>query len=106
VSRFIVVNVESMLLGYGWELAATTASGLAASGGGSTTPGGQVINLNLSAPDLILLNNLGFPPFPGGMTISVTSAVLLPNLSIQMAVIDPTHQDGCRLSALCQLGFN
>lgn len=113
VGTTAVINVQSTLAGHGWEIGTTPALGQAgidvcsgSGGGGVNTAGGQVLNLNVAAPGLVLLNGLLLPPFPGNIALPFSLGAPLANLSGQMIVIDGAHPDGWQLSALVELGFD
>lgn len=74
-------------------------------GGVLQTPGGQIVNLNLSDPSLFYLNGgpvLSLLPHPGAFTL--TTALPAPTLaSAQQLTTDVGHPDGFQLSQVPEL---
>jgi hypothetical protein len=93
-----VLTLTSILTGNQWELALGTAPLLAASAGGLVLGDGQILNMDLTDPNLLLLwNAFASPPFLNlSIPFSFPSAV---SLSAQLAVLDSTATSGVRLSA-------
>ncbi len=81
-----------------WISVAPAASGL---GAGLQTAGGQFINVDLSAPSILLPGVTG-PTGVDSSSVAPLTHVLAP-VTVQLFVEDPTHPDGYRLSAACEL---
>jgi hypothetical protein len=104
------VNVGSTLVGNGHDMLIGLAPTVPASGGGFTTPNGQVINMNLADPTAFFLFGsgglvLGLPPFTGNYSIPVTPLAPL-GVSAQVLVLDPGNLDGASLSQASRLEAN
>jgi len=98
------LNFASTLIGAPFDIAASVGQGLVAAGaGGYSTVGGQLINLDLSAPSLFFLNGGSLSnPFGGVFgangSIPVTSATPL-TAAGQMIILNPGQSDGFSISA-------
>ncbi len=99
-------NVSSPLTGNGWDLVADLGSGLVPLGGGGFSFGsaGQIVNVNLGSPTLLILNGFTFPPFPGNFSVPLSA---LPPFTVagQFVILDATQPDGARLSSGAELRF-
>ncbi len=90
-----------------WEAVFSARPAVALSQGGAMTPGGQIFNIDLTDPQLLFVNNLGFPafaiPFGFGSSNFVFPAPALPYLTLQGAILSPSHPDGFVMSAAAQI---
>ncbi len=102
----VMIGFQSTNVGFGWELALTAPEVLVPAGGGALILplSGQILNIDVTAPSLTLLNAFTFPPFPGNFALGFTSASPL-GISAQMLVIDPTNPDSFALSGATRLIF-
>jgi hypothetical protein len=99
---------SNSLLGYGWEVITSLAPIVTPGGGALVTSNGQIVNVNLADPGTAFLFGLSFPSFPAPFGIAAPATVTLampgvPVVSAQMAVLDPSHPDGFRLSQAFEL---
>ncbi len=96
-------TASSTLLGSPFDIAYTVPeTSVAASAGGFTTPGAQIVNLNLLAPSLgFALGGLSPFTFPYSMPLALPIASPVPlTVAAQMVIIDPSSADGFTLSAV------
>ena len=96
------ITVTSNLVGQGWEFILTPFPGVSAAQGALTTPGGQLVNIDLSAGGIFLFNNLSFPPWISTFSLPYNFPIAVPALGAQFQIFDPSHPDNSRLSALAQ----
>ncbi len=91
-------NISSTNVGLGWDLVIGGAVPVSSTGGGLTTPGGQILNISLADPTVSFLFGLTFAvPFanaslPFGAPVGFA-------LSAQMVNLAPSNPDGFALSA-------
>lgn len=101
------VDMNSSNAGAPWDVGLVPgASSIGLSAGGIATPAGQTVNLDLTNPSFLWLNNNfsaggGFPA--GGISLPYASANY--SVSGQMAVISATYSDGVALSQACDLSW-
>jgi len=96
------VTLNSTAIGP-FEIASALRPAIA--GGVFTTPGGQVVNVDLTDPSLSFVNgntNLTPVAHPGVLAIPLTSSVPFVGTG-QQVVLDPVHPDGFVLSQSCEL---
>ncbi|HMS17805.1 MAG TPA: hypothetical protein PKA37_13270 [Planctomycetota bacterium] len=100
----VTVGFLSSNLGFGCELLLTIPEPLRALGSGAfqLPASQQIVNINLAAPSLFLLNNFSLPPFTGNFFQQVTGTAPL-QVSAQMLVLDATNPDGFALSGPARL---
>ena len=88
--------------GLPWEMAISPDPSLAASCGGTTTAGGQAVNLDLQNPGLTFLYGGTVPsltvPFAGRSSSPFNVGLNPRTFTLQMAAVDPSHPDGIALS--------
>lgn len=99
------LNWRSNLAGHVYGLVLVPSPVVGARTGGSTTAGGQFINLALGgSPPLVLLGTF---VAPNGLanTLSFNIPTPLPPTSLQMFVVDPNHPDGFVLSAAVEIAL-
>jgi len=91
-------------LGTPWDLAVGFAPPVPLGGGALALIDGQVVNMSLADPTLILLNGLfAGGPFPAG-TLTIPFSIPIPlSISMQFAVADPSTASGARLSQALRL---
>jgi hypothetical protein len=99
-------NFASTLAGNGWEFAFTAGDLLLPLGGGGLLlpASGQILNLNLASPGLILLNGFAFPPFPGNFALPVSAPAPL-QIGAQMVILNPASPDGLAVSGGANLVY-
>ncbi|HMS16727.1 MAG TPA: hypothetical protein PKA37_07790, partial [Planctomycetota bacterium] len=78
-----------------------------ATGGAFITGGGQILNVPLNVAPLIFINGGAVPsfatPFPGNLTLNFLTPPSSLLISMQVAIVDPTHPDFFRISQGTQL---
>jgi len=90
--------------GQGWEIAYNLSPTVPAGSAGSfTTPGGQIVNLDLTQGLFFLFGGTGPVLLPHPGTFNAVVPVLPGTLSAQQLVLDPTNPEGVALSQACQL---
>jgi len=106
VNETVTITANSSNFGMPWDVGyAVGAPGRAASAGGITVPGGQIVNLDLTAPSLSYLNGFSFTsPFGAALSLPLTSPVPVSTTG-QMVVLDPGQAPGFALSALAEITF-
>jgi hypothetical protein len=100
------ITVTSNLVGQGWEFILTPFPGVSAAQGALTTPGGQLVNIDLAAGSIFLFNNLSFPPWISSFSLPYQFPGPVPFLGAQLQIFDPSHPDNSRLSALAQFSVS
>ncbi len=94
------------LLGQAWEAVLSPAPTISATTPGSAvTPGGQIVNLDLTQP-IIFLNGgpvLLLLPYPGNFAAPVNTGSVAQTLSAMQIMLDPTSPDFYTLSQSLQL---
>ncbi len=93
-----------------WELVVGTGSLVPASSGGMTLGPGQILNINLAMP-FLLLNNFFSTPSPGGGVPWASSSTIeigyqlsaAADLNFQAAILDASAPTGIRLSQATEL---
>ena len=100
------ITVGSNLVGQGWEFILTPYPGLSAAEGALTTPGGQLVNINLAGGNTVLFNGLSFPPWISTFVLPYQFPGPIPALGAQMQIFDPSHPDNSRLSALAEFSVS
>ena len=96
-----VLSLGSTNVGSAFEVVITLAPLIPASGGAFVTANGQILNANLAAAGVALLNGGVVPvfaPFPGPLNLTFTAPFMSLTASLQMAVLDSSHPDGFVLS--------
>lgn len=83
-------------------------NGLPTVPGGFITPGGQIVNLNLTGGFFSLNGGtiLTLLPFPGAISIPFTAPPAAGTISFQQLNIDPTNAEGASLSQAAQLDIS
>jgi hypothetical protein len=93
------VTATSSLAGNPWDIVVTAPEfPVARAGGGLTIPGGEIFNLDITAPSLGFLTNFT-AIYNGTLAFPFTLAAGLPPISAQFVVGDPASPSGVRLSA-------
>ncbi len=101
VSAPVVANINTTLTGNPFDLLFTAVPAVPSNAGGFQTPGGQHLNLNFADPSFTALFALTPMPIASTSLTAVIGGAGV--ISVQMVVIDPSHTEGCRLSAVNQL---
>lgn len=102
VNSAVSINLGG-LSGMPWEMAITAPEGgVPLGGGGIAIAGPQVINVDLTAPSLFFLYNLGFANSFVPLSIPANSSTAA-KYSMQMVVLDPAQPSGTALSHLNEL---
>lgn len=101
-----MLTIRSSLVGLGWQMGSASAPALSRDQGAPVSPStGQIINVNLNAPDFEWLFGQTLPPFPGNLEIPFTRSTPGEVVSSQLGVVDPTMSDGFSLSACCEARY-
>jgi hypothetical protein len=99
--------IASPNVGYGYEAIFANASIVPASAGAFVTGNGQLLNVPLNAGAPFFLNGGAVPSFASPFPGTISAPFLTPPqnllLSMQVAIIDPTHPDFVRLSQATEL---
>lgn len=105
IGATVNVAVQSGNIGFGWDLALTAPEApLPLGSGGIPLSGGQIVNIDITAPSLLFLNNQLLPPFPGNIILPVTGTGPIA-AAAQMIIIDGASPIGFSLSAPGRLIF-
>jgi hypothetical protein len=100
-------QLNSTNLGFGFEAIFAPAALIPATGGAFITGGGQILNVPLNVAPLIFINGGAVPsfatPFPGNLTLNFLTPPSSLLISMQVAIVDPTHPDFFRISQGTQL---
>jgi hypothetical protein len=102
----VTATVASTLLGAPYDIAISAAPPVPAGSPGSlTTPGGQIINLDLTQPFLFVIGGLAplSIPFPGSFSLPLTAPPAGTVTTAQMLIVDGTQVDGFSLSQAASL---
>lgn len=107
----VTADLSSQLVGAGWEVGITPGSMVTVSGGAVTTPGGQIVNIDVAAPGVTYLYGGLAPdfstPFPAPtFQIPFLAPPTVGSTSFQLGVLNVGHPDGFSLSQGCQLDRN
>lgn len=92
----------SSLTGAGWDAGVSALPGVPLGGGAIPTPGGQIVNLNFTDPNLVILFGMQFTNAFAAANLN-WSLPVPGTSSAQLIVLDPGQLDGFALSAVNSL---
>lgn len=106
INQAKMVTVDSSLFGSLFEIGIAPTGLVPATGGGITSAGGQIVNMDLLHAGFIYGYGGGpvplLRPFPGTLVFPVASPAPI-TASGQMIITNPSHADGYSLSQGCEI---